>query len=406
MIPFILEEPYQFIPPDRGTAWPWFLKRVLPHYLRFAWGIHAVHVHGLEHLQGSIAAGRSIVLAPNHSRLSDPFVIGMLAWHVPRYFYTMASWHLFKQSKFNRFLMRRMGAYSVYREGPDKAAIQETVHNIVDGKRLTVLYPEGVLSRTNDHVGELREGISFIARIAAKKALAQGKSIAIHPVGIRYHFLGAAEQSAATVLDRLEALFNFNVASSRASACERYAALAWEILRRKEKEVIGTIGEGPLDSRLHALREHLLAPLESKWLNKVFTDDAPSRVKRLRLCMVPDLAYRRLDETQRDARWQELAKVYLAQQLTRYREGDCDVNETERWLEAVERLEEDTTDKATLHRPWAAHVAIGEAMDPPTERSGDADEQFSEALRVRMQSLLDEHSPPQRPRVEQAVGAV
>ena len=395
MIPIILEEPYQFIPPDHGNSWPWCFKRILPGYLRWAWGVHQVEFSGLEHIRKSLQDGHSIILAPNHSRLSDPFVVGMLAWHVPRYFYMMASWHLFKQNALTCFLMRRMGAYSIYREAPDKAAIHETVKNLVDGKRLTVLFPEGVLSRTNDQVFPLREGLGFIARIAARKCAEVHHKVVVHPMGIRYHFMGNALSSGTAVLKRLEARFG-QQSLDDLPLHSRYAHLAWRALEERELRIADSVGQGTLQERLQSLQTQLLSPLEQKWLNTVFTDDTASRVKRLRLSIVPALTGKQLSPQARAERWKDLEFIYLAQQLTRYRQGDCDPSQPERLLESIERLEEDLTDKATIHRPWKAKVGIGAAMPVSVEKSAEGEVSFSGELQRRMQSLLDELAPQQK----------
>ena len=60
-------------------------------------------------------------MAPNHSRLSDPMALGLLSKEAGAELFAMASWHLFKESAwYQRFLIRRMGAFSVYREGNDR----------------------------------------------------------------------------------------------------------------------------------------------------------------------------------------------------------------------------------------------------------------------------------------------
>ena len=91
--------------------------------LRRVFGVQEIECRGLEHLRESRAAGHGILLAPNHCRPCDPFVISELARQVGEIPYTMASWHLFMQGRFQAWTLRRAGVFSIYREGMDRAAM-------------------------------------------------------------------------------------------------------------------------------------------------------------------------------------------------------------------------------------------------------------------------------------------
>src|SRR5947199_110447 len=74
----------------------------------------------------------------------------------------MASWHLFMQSRLQYFVLRRIGAFSIYREGMDRAALNLAVETLAQASRPLVIFPEGVISRTNDRLNPLLERTSFI----------------------------------------------------------------------------------------------------------------------------------------------------------------------------------------------------------------------------------------------------
>ena len=69
--------------------------------------------------------------------------------------YAMASWHLFQQSRFMAWAIPRMGAFSVYREGVDRQAINLAIEILETAARPLVIFPEGAVSRTNDHLHAL-----------------------------------------------------------------------------------------------------------------------------------------------------------------------------------------------------------------------------------------------------------
>ena len=48
-----------------------------------------------------------------------------------------------------------------------------------------MVFPEGVISRTNDRLNNLMDGVAFMARSAAKE-----RPVVIHPIALRYFFRG------------------------------------------------------------------------------------------------------------------------------------------------------------------------------------------------------------------------
>ena len=80
----VIDKPYRFIPPHPSRFWNRLLGWWLPHSLWKNWGLTAAEFRGTEHLKQSLAAGHGILLAPNHSRPCDPFVMGLLSKEVGR----------------------------------------------------------------------------------------------------------------------------------------------------------------------------------------------------------------------------------------------------------------------------------------------------------------------------------
>ena len=101
--------------------------------------------------------------------MSDPLVLQALSHRLRQPFFVMASSHLFRGSRLLAFILRRLGAFSVYREGIDRQAVQKAIDILVDAKRPLVIFPEGALSQANERLNALMDGVSFIARTAAKK---------------------------------------------------------------------------------------------------------------------------------------------------------------------------------------------------------------------------------------------
>jgi 1-acyl-sn-glycerol-3-phosphate acyltransferase len=393
----IVEKPYRFVPPYPGEFWTRFLRYYLPRYLRKTWGIAAAEIRGIEHLQESIRRGHGIVLAPNHCRPGDPLVMGLLNVQSGRPIHTMASWHLFAEGRFKTWLLRRIGAFSVFREGLDREALRTAIRILVEARRPLVMFPEGIIARTNDRLGTLQEGAAFIARTAAKQraqATPPGQ-VVIHPVALKYFFEGDLVASLSPVLETLENRLSWRP-QRQLPLLERIGRVGEALLSLKEIEYLGRAQPGTLQQRLSALIDHLLEPLEKEWLNGPCEAAAVERVKRLRSAIVPDLVAGGLSEEERARRWRQLADIYLAQQLDCYPPDYIRETPTpERLLETVERFEEDLTDVARTHGPLRVVIQLGPALEvsPVRAKAGSEDPllmKLEQQLREMLQRLANE----------------
>src|SRR5258705_13462955 len=91
----IIEKVYRFTPPHEGRFWTAVLQPLLPWYLNRFYGVETVECRGVERLHASLEAGNGVLLAPNHCRPPDPFVLGALIPEIHRPLFMMASAHLF-----------------------------------------------------------------------------------------------------------------------------------------------------------------------------------------------------------------------------------------------------------------------------------------------------------------------
>ncbi len=387
----VLEKTYKFVPPYHGNWWPKFLFRFLPGYLDRAHGVTAVEVAGAERLGRSLAAGHGVMLTPNHCRPCDPMVLGHLAARLKTSFYVVASRHLFEQSRLQTFLLRRAGAFSIYREGLDREALKCAVQILTDARKPLVLFPEGVISRTNDRLNHLMEGTVFIARNAAKQraALNPPGKVVIHPVAIRYLFEGDITRTLIPVLSRIEQRLSWKPQDDQ-PLVERIYKVGVALLTLKELEYFEQPRTGDLRQRLSALIDHLLAPLEQEWLKGKRDGDVVARVKNLRTAILPEMIAGEIDEAERARRWRQLAEIYLAQQLNFYPPEYFKPAPTpEKLLETVERFEEDLTDLATIHRPIRTLIEVGEAIEvnPVRERGVETDP-VMRSIRASLEAML------------------
>ena len=371
----VVAKPYKFVPPSRGNLWPFLLRPFQGRLLR-EHGVVRVEHRGAERLQASVDAGHGIMLAPNHCRPCDPYVVAGLGYKVGRPVHIMASSHLFVQGWVQRYLLRRAGAFSIYREGMDREALKCAIQITADAKRPLVLFPEGVISRHNDRLNPLMEGTAMIARSAAKqRAAAGGGKVVVHPVAVRYVFEGDLAATVGPMLAEIEHRLTWKT-QAELPMVERMVKIGGALLALKETEFLGAPQTGDFGGRIQQLIDHLLVPIEAQWLKGRRETGVVARVKVLRSALLPDLVSGSLNEAETEKRWDLFARLYLAQQLSFYPTGYFHPEPTpERILETVERFEEDMTDAVRTVSLIRAIVEVGEAIEvsPERVRGGDGD---------------------------------
>jgi len=388
----VIEEPYVHIPPRAGTAWSVMFKPVLPWFLRKNYGIVNFEYAGLDRLRASLGSGDGVMLMPNHCRDEDGLILGQLSCKIGTWFYCMSSWHLLKASRLHAFILPRLGVYSVYREGIDRASAKTSVGLLTRGNRPVVIFPEGYLGRTNDRLNPLMDGAALIARSAAR-IRARGNpasKVVVHPVALRYRLAGPLEPGVAGVLADIEKRLG-QPTNENLSIRSRLEVIEEAMLARLEAEKLGRIQTGPVAERRSQLMQAILGPLEDEWLgHRRETESVQSRVRQLRASILQSLLKGGLSEDEHRRRWRQLADIYTAQGLDNYPPGYLSGQPTqERLLETIERLEEDLTDKVRPHVPLTVSVSIGEAIvvNPATSGRGGNDPLLS-AVERQLRAML------------------
>ena len=383
----VFDKPYAFVPPYEGRFWPAALQQVVRWYLRFSYGITQFECRGLDRLRQAHQAGHSILLAPNHCRPCDAFVVSELSRRAGALPFVMGSWHLFMQGRFQAWVLHHAGVFSIYREGVDRAAINAGIDILSAAKHPLVLFPEGVVSRANDRLNPLMEGVALIARSAAKRRAAQTPAgqVVVLPVALDYSFQGDLAAAVTPVLDKIEQRLSWRE-QRELPLPERIRKLGEALLGLKETEYLGHSQPGPLFERLEKLIDHLLAPIEREYLHGSPETSVVARVKKLRAAILPDLVHGELPPEQRDRRWRQLADLYLAQQLSFYPTDYIGAGSNpDRILETVERLEEDLTDYCHVHPPMKVTASVGEPIFVSPQRQRDTEQ---DPLMTNLESQL------------------
>jgi 1-acyl-sn-glycerol-3-phosphate acyltransferase len=390
----IVEKPYRFIPPYRTTFWSVIIRALRVHqfYLWRTEGVTSYEVRNVERLRASIDAGHSVLITPNQPRTADPLAMGWLTVEANTHVYSMASWHLFHQNWLNAWAIRAMGGFSVNREGVDRQAINTAIDLLAEGQRPLVIFPEGATSRTADRLQAMLDGVAFIARAAAKKRTKQSPpgKVVVHPIAIKYYYGGDIRQAADDVLTDIEHRLTWQPQRDL-SLLARILKVGSALLSLKEIEYLGHSQSGRLAERMGRLMDRLLGPIEQEWFGRVQAGPVVPRVRGLRMKILPDMVVGRVTPDERTRRWQQLAQIYLAQQLSAYPPDYLTRPTVDRVLEMIEKFEEDLTDKARLHGKLKVVLQMGEAIEVSPERDRKAEiDPLMTAIQASLQAMIDE----------------
>jgi hypothetical protein len=319
-----------------------------------------VEFRGLHHLKQSHSQGAGILLAGNHCRWSDPFVAAVLGIHVRRYFYYLASYHTFKQSRFEAWLSNRLGGFSILREGADRQALRACVDILTRAERPIVVYPEGTWFRMNDRLGPLQDGVGLIARQAAR---AGKRPIVLHPIAMKYWCKDDPRPELDARLRRLEAVLSWP-AQDHLDSISRIDKLAGGLLAVKEAHYLGRPPQGPLGQRIAGLVDSVVGSLEERHGAKR-TDDLPlKRIRRLRQLLVKRLLEVAAQPSEEDAIRQALDDLLFCENINSYSLDYLrELPSWERLTEAVLRIEETAFDRVKESVvPMGVVAEIGPAL--------------------------------------------
>lgn len=384
----LLEANYRFRPARPSRFWEWALTPVRRHIVSGMYGVAQIDLRGHEHVLAARADGAPVMFVVNHPAHGDPFMIfeAMGRLKVPCCY--MAAWQVLTGwLGVKGWAFRRLGAFSVDREGTDVRSFRAAVDVLAEGRRSLVIFPEGEVYHLNDRVTPMRQGAAMVA-LAADRRRRRGAApgVSIVPCALKYFYLEDPTPVLEPVMSRLEASVHWRPRNG-APLSERVYRFAEAVLALKEIEYTGSPATGPLAERIARLTEHILSDLERRRSGQVSGGDpVPQRVKNLRQRILqqalpgfaagngeetPDVTVQSWRETLA-ALEPELEDLHLVIQLFSY-PGDyvAERPSIERIAETIDKFEEDAlgAHDAGARAPRRAVVAFG----PPLAVAEHAD---------------------------------
>ena len=360
-----------FWPPKPSGFWARAINPLRRYYLHRFYKIDHIAIEGLDRLSARIGPDDGVLIAPNHSHDSDPHIMIDVGRSARRQFYFMAAWQIFKTHRgIDGWLLQRMGAFSVDREGCDHRALRQAIELLTTGKWL-VVFPEGEVFHLNDRLTPLREGVAFMALSAQRdfNKAAENKGpprrVWIVPTAIRYRYIDDIRGDLEAAMANLESRMMLR-ANSDGPLHERIIRFGEMMLTIKEKEKLGHSCEtdGDLPSRLAHFSLSMLEKLEAAHLKGPGDGPLPVRVKGLRQHLIEIWGDEKAPEDSRRAARDALDDVQLILQLYSYPGDYIESKPTiERMAETLEKFEEDILGSARPKGRRRARVIFGEPID-------------------------------------------
>lgn len=356
-----LRPPREFIPAKPRRLLVHFLEHlnrfVLLHWLR-------IHVDlpeaDLERLR-QIPVGSGIIIASNHPTFADPAVV----YEVTRRWGKICT-YIAAREIFNKFggwmgsLIRRAGAFSVFRGGANASAHQFATSTLLAGRFPIVIYPEGHTFYLNDVILPLKPGVAAWAVDAALCPAA--RPVYVVPLAIKYVYTDNIEQpldQAVTQMERivLKRMPQVPPGEFWSRLYLRLHRLAHFILARQERRHHYHPPHGAdIDERVRGLCAMILRTLEIRYLGQECAGDFFDRARHL-MARLKDDGDPQAHKDALDARFAWALSTFYAGYLS-------PDSAPERFADTVMKLQREITHRVPLtFRAWkTAHVRIGEPI--------------------------------------------
>ena len=358
----------QFWPPRPNPFWRAALEPWRRWYLGRYYGIAEVEIARPEEFCRGMSPGDGVLIAPNHSHDSDPHVMMEVGRRTGRQLHFMAAWQIFRPHwGLDGWVLQRMGAFSVDREGCDRRAIHQATEILTTGRSL-VVFPEGEVYRLNDRLTPLLDGVAFMA-LSAQRELTKaggGRKVWIVPAAIRYRYIDDIQPQLEAAVERLEDHMRYKPphGTPLPQRILHYGELLLTI-KEKEKFQRSFENEGDLPTRIGRLTEALLERHERSYLDRSPSAETVAlRVKALRRKLFELWTDETGDEETRRRAREALDDVQLALQAYSYPGNYITENPSiERMAETIEKLEEDLDGYARPKGRRRARVLFGQPID-------------------------------------------
>ena len=168
-------KPFTFYPPKTSPFWVALAKRRIRRVIRRQLKVTEIDISAADLDTLRRLKGQRCLLTPSHSGGYEPHIILYLSKLLDDIFNYVAAVEVFEQAPINRWLMPRLGVYSIVRGAVDRQSFATTRELLAAGKRWLVIFPEGHTIGQNSTLAPFQEGVIQLAFKAYEDARADGR---------------------------------------------------------------------------------------------------------------------------------------------------------------------------------------------------------------------------------------
>ncbi len=174
---------------------------------------------------------------------------------------------LFARSRVHRWVLQRLGGYSIIRGAVDRASFTTTRQLLAAGKRWLVVFPEGEAVGQNSIVIPFQSGVIQLAFKAYEDAAKAEEAPNLYclPMAIRYFYLRDMHGEIDASLDRLESKLGVSSGGRSDSRYDRLRGVAEAVLAANERvHHVRPSEQGSMNERIQILKDRVLSQLEAQ----------------------------------------------------------------------------------------------------------------------------------------------
>jgi 1-acyl-sn-glycerol-3-phosphate acyltransferase len=381
--------PYQFLPPKPNRLVMTLAQMITPSIILPGKNhrLDATEITGAElFLEARRHKGARFVFLPNHPTHSDPQVMMEVCRQLQEKPAFMAAYDVFARGKLANWIMQRIGAFSVDREGSDRKSMKCSTEILTAGEYPLVIFPEGNVYLCNDRVTPFAEGAAYIA-LRAQKELGSEMPVFAVPVSLKYSYVEDVREQILIKLSQIAGIFGDKL-DREAPVVEDLKRISISALAHYLKEHGQVPPESNLltDDLINNAAEQLIESLEQKMeLSTRDGDDLTARIRKIR-ATIHSIRCDPDRHAEHDTVSGYADEAMLALRILGYLGSYTASNPTlDRVAETITRLREDVTSKnAPPDGKRRASVQIGKPID-----LREYLEQFQDRARGAITELTD-----------------
>lgn len=260
-------KPFTFYPPRNNRFLIGLVKMRINRVIRRKLHVTEIEINNddLERLRR--LRGERCLVTPSHSGGFEPHIIMYLSKLLQDDYNYLAAMELFEQSPIYRWLMPRLGVYSIIRGTVDRPSFSMTRKLLAAGERWLVIFPEGQTIWQNSTVIPFQQGVIQLAFKAYEDATETNKDAHLYciPMAIKYVYLKDMHEEIDASLARLESKLPIPEESQPLSRYARLRRIGEAVLVANERaQKITPSSQSDLNDRIQSLKVNVISRLEQQ----------------------------------------------------------------------------------------------------------------------------------------------